>query len=89
MFDHCKSEMELERNSVVTYNRDNTNTNDYTRIYGSCAFEVQQRYKYVILLDRHCPVSNNEFLAISFSLVRFSHGFINCLASESFVVSLS
>ena len=37
----------------------------------------------------HCPVSNNSFGSIWFSMVLVGHGFINCLPSESFVVSFS
>ena len=37
----------------------------------------------------HCPVLNNSFDSFWFSMVLVDHGFINCLASESFVVSFS
>ena len=36
---------------------------------------------------RQCPVSNNGFGSVWFGMVLVGHGFINCLASESFVVS--
>ena len=45
--------------------------------------------KILILKHLHCPVSNNSFGSFWFSMVLVGHGFINCLASESFVVSFS
>ena len=36
-----------------------------------------------------CPVSNNGFGSFWFGMVLVVHGFINCLALESFVVSFS
>ena len=38
---------------------------------------------------RKCPVSNNGFGSFLFRMVLVGHGFINCLASESLVVSFS
>ena len=40
-------------------------------------------------VEIHCAISNNRFLAVRFGLVRVGHGFINRLASDSFVVSFS
>ena len=36
-----------------------------------------------------CSVLDNSFGSFWFSMVLVGHGFINCLASESFVVSFS
>ena len=41
------------------------------------------------LASTHCPVSNNSIGSFWISIVLVGHGFINFLASESFVVSLS
>ena len=41
------------------------------------------------IVKSQCPVSNNSFGSIWFSMVLVGHGFINCLPSESFVVSFS
>ena len=47
------------------------------------------RFWYLGSLSYHCPVSNNGFGSFSFGMVLVGHGFINYLASESFVVSFS
>ena len=36
-----------------------------------------------------CPVSNNGFGSFWFGMVLVVHGYIDCLASESFIVSFS
>ena len=41
------------------------------------------------LKHKHCPVSNNGFGSFWFGMILVGHGFINCLASDSFVVSFS
>ena len=52
----------------------------------SCFLSVHYR-SYVKVDTEQCPVSNNSFGSFWFSMVLVGTGFINCLASESFVVS--
>ena len=49
----------------------------------------QTFYFFPEMTSGHCPVLNNGLGSFWFSMVQVVHGFIDCLASDSFIVSFS
>ena len=70
------------RNMITMEARSFKNSPLFYYYHSHHIFDISEARKKI-----RCPVSNNSFGSIWFSMVLVGHGFINCMPSESFVVS--